>query len=411
MSEARYVRQLESANAIRAYQRDWLKKTKERVDRGEHFVICHADEFEEVLNIMDIPVQIVNSYNALIATKGMIDYYINVLAQKGYDTSPSGSLLIAGGLASTIDNKPEIAPWGGLPKPTFIIGSTRSDVDLRILELWAYEFGCPCYQLEFSLGNASEYPLPPRWWEKMRDHWDEFIDPHRLDFRTEQEKALISFTEVTTGKQLSLAKLNHALELINEQMEYWRKARTLIFETIPCPVSIRDQLTPYQTMWHRGTYVGLSLMKAFYEEVKERVKKGITAYPHEKIRLMWEDGTPPAWAEYVEQKYNAVCLAPMYYSIASDCYPRTIHNNDPLRTLVSRHMILFEKTPDWRLRDAILCKCDGVVEIASSMPANQLGLRPPFEEAGIPYVTIPYNGDDTEIRSILDSFFEERLLS
>lgn len=406
MSEARGAKQMESANRIRAYQREWLDKTKERVKQGEPFVICHADECEEILNIMDIPVQVVNPWNAIIATKGMTQYYNNVLAQRGYDTSTGGGvLLIAGGLACTIDNKPEVAPRGGLPKPTVIIGS-RGDVDLRILEIWAREFGCLYYPLQKS---AAIQPHPPRWWEKLKDHWDELIESRSLDFRVEQLKALIHFLEAITGRTFSFAKLNRAMELINEQMDYWRKARDLIFQTIPCPVSVRDQLTTYQTMWHRGTTIGRDLIKAYYEEVKERVDKGIASNPNEKLRLMWEDGTPPAWAGYAEEKYGAVCVAPMYFSIAYEAYTRTVYNNDPLRALASRNLMLFASTPDWRLRDAKLCKCNGAVQVTG--PSRQSQLKPTFEEAGIPFLTLPRDSDDPEIRSMLDDFIEKRLLT
>jgi len=39
MTEERGAAQLESANAIRAYQREWLAITRERVSQGEPFAI------------------------------------------------------------------------------------------------------------------------------------------------------------------------------------------------------------------------------------------------------------------------------------------------------------------------------------------------------------------------------------
>lgn len=409
MSEGRDVKPLNSVNAVRAYQREWLDKIRKRVKQGEPFVICHADECEEILNNMDIPVMVVNYWNALIATKGMTEYYNNVLAQRGYDTSPTGILLISAGLASTMDNKPEIAPLGGLPKPTVIIGS-RSDVDWKILELWAREFGCLFYPLELR-DTTFEHQIPPHWWEKVKDHWDEMIDPYQLDFKVERLKELISFLEIITGRTLSITKLKQSMELINEQMRYYGMARDLVTGTVPCPVNVRDHLTMHQTLWHRGTILGRDLVKAYYEEVKERVEKGIAAYPNEKLRLMWEDGTPPKWGPYVAEKYGAICIAPLYASIGHDGYTRTVLNNDPLRTLASRHFILIHSTPEWRLRDAMMCKCDGVIKVNNSPLTGQSQFNSYFEAAGIPMLEIPRDSDDAEIKTMLDDFIKKRLLS
>ncbi|MBN1367079.1 MAG: 2-hydroxyacyl-CoA dehydratase [Dehalococcoidales bacterium] len=401
MSQIKDGDRMGSANAIRSHQKEWFSSILKRVSAGEPYVISHADECEEILTIMGIPVQVVNNWNALIAIKGLNQYYQTLLNGKGYDTSATGILLIGAGLASTMDNNPDIAPWGGLPKPMMIIGS-RSDVDMRILEIWAREFDCLYYALQKSGSHFK--PHPPYWWELLKDRWDELIDSRCLDFRVEQEKALIHFLEVKTGRKFDYSRLWECMELINEQMDYWRKARDLICQTIPCPVNIYDQLTTYQTMWHRGTKKGRDLIKAFYEEVKNRVENGIGANPNEKIRLMWEDGTPPAWASYVEEKYDAVCIAPLYSSIAYEAYTRKI-GNDPLRAMASRHLMLFNYVPEWRLRDAKLCRCDGVIGVSGAYGK----INTVFDGAGIPFLELPRDTDDPEIRSFIDVFIENKI--
>ena len=397
----RAANQLRSADVVRAYQRKWLEETRRRVSQGEPFVICHGDDFEDECNIMDIPVIVINYWNSVIGVKRMVEYYTDVLAKKGYPVDG-----VALGLASTLDNKPEIAPWGGLPKPAVIVGGRRYDLEMRVLEIWAREYGCTIWPLEFTLGTSIEKPPEPRWWERRKDHWDEMIDPPKLDVRVEEEKGLIRFLEVTTGKKFSIAKLNQAMELRNEQMEYWGKVRDLIAETVPCPVSLRDQLAMYQAMWHRGTTEGRDFIKAYYEEVKERVEEGVSACPNEKLRLMLIEGTPPAWERYVEEKYGAVCVCSFFSSIPIDAYARTILNNDPLRTLAGCHMLLFSRTYDWYLKDAMIHKCNGIVGAGWHMS----GAARFCEKAGMPVCEIPRYSDDPEVRSILDTFIE-RLLS
>ena len=164
----------------------------------------------------------------------------------------------------------------------------------------------------------------------------------------------------------------------------------------------------YQAMWHRGTEVGRDFIKAFYEEVKERVGKGISANPNEKLRLMYIPATTPAYAGFLEETYHASFVCFGYNSIPIDCYARNVHNNDALRTLTSRHMVLFSETPDWRLKDAQLHKCDGVVELID--PSTPCLNRPLFDASGMPLLSLHSDKDTTETRSKLSHWIETAVL-
>lgn len=400
MSDQGKDKQMQTPNVVRAYQRQWIERTRQRVKQGEPFAICNGDDCEEILNVMDIPVIVINYWHAIITTKRMDRYYQNILKERDYPAT-----VFSMGLATTMDNKPEVAPWGGLPKPSIIIGGARQDTEMRILELWAREFGSVFWPIEFSLWHGIEKTPPFGWYERIRDHWDELVDPAKLDYRVQDQEKLIRYLEVSTGKRCSMAKLRQAIELVNEQMDYWRRARDLIAKTSPSPVSLRDQLSMYQVMWHRGTPHGRDFLKAYYEEVKERVDKGIAACPNEKIRLMWLNalGTPPLWGKWAEETYGAVCVTHNYMGIAVDCYARKILNNDPLRTLAAKYMLLFWTTPDWIVAQAKHSNCQAVVTVAGRHTMNA------YEEAGIPMISIPSEMDDDATRSAISKFIETRL--
>ena len=400
MSEQTGDKQLRVTSEVRAYQRAWMERTRQRVSQGEPFAICNGDDCEEILNVMDIPVIVINYWHALITMKRMAGYYLNLLKERDY---PATNFSM--GLAVTLDHKPDIAPWGGLPKPTIIIGGARQDTEMRIMELWAREYGCIFWPMEFSLWHGVERAPSDGWFERVRDHWDELVDPHKLDYRVQDQEKLIRYLEIATGKKFSLTKLKEAMELVNEQMDYWRMARDLIAKTSPCPVSLRDQLSMYQVMWHRGTTRGRDFLKAYYEEVKERVEKGLTANPDEKIRLMWVNalGTPPLWGEWAEERYGAVCVTHNYMGIAVDCYARTILNNDPLRTLAARYMLLFWTTPDWIAAQAKHSNCQAAVMVAGRQTMMA------YEKAGLPLAIIPADRDDEATRAALSNFIETRL--
>jgi len=404
------VKQLESVNAVRAFQRNWLERTRERVKLGEPFAICNGDEFEEIFNIMDIPVIVINYWNSIIDQKQMGEYYNNILAMNGYPI-PEG--FFAWGLASTLDNKPETAPWGGLPKPAIIIGGSKSDLEMKVLDIWAREMGCPFFPLDFSFDSFENipdrlYPPPPDAMEQIRDHWDKIIKPERLEMRVEEEKALIHFLEVTTGRRLSTAKVINGLILLNEQMDYWAKARDLIADTIPCPVGVRDQSAMYQTMWHRGSVIGRDLVKAYYEEVKHRVEKGIAVNPDERLRLSWSGDHSPIFAKYLEEKYGAVIVA-WAYSSFPERYYRNYTNKDPMKCLAALHMVLGWAPHDKALQDAVSHRCNGAIRISFESHGQSVN-RSLWDQMGIPLREIPRESDDPEVISILDRFME-RLIS
>jgi hypothetical protein len=401
----RAIKQLKSSAALRAYQKEWFHKIKK-----DEYGICSADEAEEIFTAFGMPVVVIQWWMSIIAAKRMSPYYANILSERGYDMGHyQGSL----GLAVTIDNNPETAPWGGLPRPVIMIGGSA------VVEIWAREFGCPCFPLDggYRSGGPS-FQAPTRWWETIKDHWDEMIDPRTLDLRVAQYKELIKFLEIRTGRSLSLTKLEEVNELINEQEEYWRKARDLIAKTVPCPVSAPDQLSIYPAQWHRGTPAGRDFIKTFYEEVKERVDNGVAACPNEKIRLkfagrLWGN---TSFFQYFEEKYGAVFVDSTYTSIAADCLGRRTINNDPLRAIAGRHAMLSGGGTEYGVWVAKLHKCDGVVGFGerSGRPSPQMIA---YEKAGIPTCEIP--GDsvdlrqwkDNEVRIVVSSFIEKLLKS
>ncbi len=407
-------KQLNISGMVSAYQKEWFINLKERINQGESFAICNADEAEEIFLTMDIPVIVKQWWSAVISAKQLSPHYFNLLNRKGYNLCSYCVL----GLACTMDQNPALAPWGGLPQPAVIIGSTDCDAGLRITEIWAREYNTSLFPIE----QTSMTRPYTRWWEKINGHWDEVIESHRLDFRVEELKSLIRFLEVTTGKTFRMSKFLEVMELINEQESYFRKARDLIAKTVPSPVSLPDQLSNYPTQWQRGTIRARDLTKMFYEEVKERVEKGESACPNEKIRLMWIGAG--LWAntsfyQYFEENYGAIFVCSIYLSIAADGYTRKILNNDPLRALASRHVFLGLGDDSWLVKEAKLHRVNGAIQMVGKNCKTYMRgplTRMIFENAGIPTLSIPCDNvdarqwDEPKIRSLVSGFIEERLM-
>ena len=399
MSLPPVANRLESVNRVRAHQRAWIEQTRQSVAAGGPFAICNGDEAEEIFLAMGIPVLAINYWNFLIAAQQSIPHFTQVLHERNYP----GRHFFALGLASSI--APEKAPWGGLPQPTIICGSSRSETELRITELWAREVGAHCFPLEFSFPSEHLKPLPEDWWNYTRERWEELVDADRLEHRVAQERALISFLEQVTGRNFSVADLSRAMVLANEQMEHWIEARRLIGRTHPCPVHVRDQMSMYQAMWHRGSPMGVELVRDYLDEIRARVAAGAAGYRNEQIRIYYSGDTPP-WSQFAEDELGIVTTA-NFYSAVPDLYARTIHDDDPLRALAARHLFLFAFTPGRIAYVAQEFDCDAVVVVEPYMdryPAELSRERQAVEAVGLPYLALPREADDADVRQRLSDF-------
>jgi hypothetical protein len=397
---------LRSVDAIRAHQRAWLADTRERALQGEPFAICNSDECEEILTALDIPMVVINYWSAVIAREGKARHVADVLKEHGYAAAPSHALGFGAALA------PEHAPWGGLPKPAVILGSTRDEAYLRVAELWARQVGCPVYPLDFNFVGQFSVTLPPDWWLRMRDDWESIVDQQRLALRVEQLKGLIAYLEVLVGRPLSLARLREVVEQRNRQMDLWIAARDLLARARPCPVSLRDQMALYQVTWRRGTETSYRLLQDYYEELRGLIAAGAGIGGPERYRiLMATTGGDPSFHAYLRERHGAVIVTNNYMAIA-ECYAGAIHDDDPLRMLAARQLFLFEKEPHWYVMQARQWGVDAVIGLEP--PSTQrLGFpseyRRVIEAAGFPYLALPRDADDAEVRGLLDAFVAARL--
>lgn len=394
---------LAAADAVRAHQRAWLERTRERVLSGDHFAICNADDFEEVFTAFDIPSLVINYWNSIVTfseRKG--DHYDKVLIDHGYLPHR-----FAHGFATALD--PANAPWGGLPKPTLIVGTTRDEAQMRVTEIWAEAYGCDCYLLDFGWVSQFSRLLPERWWEKLRDNCEDWLDVGQVELRLEQIKALIAYLEVRTGRPFSLAKFRELMELLNQQMDVWAKTRDLMAAARPLPVSLRDQMAMYQVTWQRGTRANLELVETYCDEVKRLVDEGAACYPEERFRIyLATSGNDPLYHKYIRETWGGAIVSNRYSAVAP-MYARTIANDDPLRALAARQLFLFDKDPHWEVAEA---KRWGAHAVISEEPDRDVPSRykQVVEAAGLAHLGLPADADTPEIRSRIDAFVESRLL-
>ena len=416
-SPSRKAKQLRVTAEAALYQKNWFTSTRESLTEGQPFCLANADAPHEIFLAMDdLPVVMTQWWSAIIAAKRMSGYYFDKMNEQGFQRNLCRYCALP--LACALDHDPGGAPWGGLPRPTLLLAQLSCDVQTKIFEHMAREYECTFFPLEY----PAPAPMYPRWWERFEDNWEEVIGSRALDLREEELKSLIRHLEMTTGRTFSYKKFGEIMEIENEQEEYFKKIRNLLAETRPCPVGLPDQLAATMNLqWHRGTRWALEKSRAFYEEVKGMVDRGVAVCKSEKVRLMWIGRGlwhNTAFYEYFEDTYGAVFTNSMYLSIAADGYIRHALG-DPLRALASRHIYqgYSLRDPEWQLNEARRYGVDGAVMIVASNCIDSVGfmfIRAVLENAGIPVLPIyadvvdSREWDDEGIRAQVGRFIEER---
>lgn len=319
-----------------------------------------------------------------------------------------------------------LGPWGGLPDPTIAITRLTCDCQSKIFELFAQNHGASFYAME----NTVARKTPLKWFELAPDRWEELYDTDRLDTAVEELKELIRFLEMKTGKMFDINKLEHVMNLINEQEMWYKKTRDLIAACHPVPVTVVDTINAVmQAQWQRGTQWAADHAKSLYEEVKALADKGEAAVPNEKYRLMWIGRG--IWHDFsfyqrFEQKYGAVFMWSMYLAMGADAYIRNHVEADPLRALAARYIGMedFLHMPPWNsqwyLQQAAQNDIDGVVymvpENCMQAVEGSYFIKKALEDAGIPVLI--FKADPVDARKwnadtmtgLVEEFIEQRVI-
>ncbi|OON85964.1 2-hydroxyglutaryl-CoA dehydratase [Oribacterium sp. C9] len=432
-SKSTVVKKLKATKAASLYQKEWFFSMKEQVEKenGE-FAILNADVPMEIFRAMDIPFVVNQWWAAICGAKRMTKKYFDLMKENGY--RPDLNSYDAQTLAESFDPDDKkfdeegnpLGPWGGLPKPTICVTRLTGDVQSKIFTLLAENYGAEAYLIE----NTVARKTPLNWYELSADRWEEMYDTDRLDFAVQELKELIRWLEMKTGRMFDINKLQHVMNLINEQEGYYKKIRDLIAETHPVPVTVVDTINAVmQAQWQRGTEWGVQHAKGLYEEIKALVDKGEAAVPGEKLRMMWLGRG--MWQDFqfyqrFEEKYGAVFMWSMYLAMGADAYIRNDEKGDPLRALAARFIGMedFIHMPPWNsswfIHEAKHNDIDGVVYM---IPDNDMQavegsyfIKKAMEEVGIPILTFhadpvnPKKWNAETMTELVEDFIEKRVI-
>src|SRR5690606_13762640 len=134
---------------------------------------------------------VVNQWWAsIVAAKQAMPANRAALSHAGFpeDADPYSSQ----GLAALCDPAGE-PPWGGLPRPDILETVRSPDHLVGLFEAWAEQAGATLLCFDRSIESREDFPVD--WWDQLPDHWDEALEPERLDLMVAQLQNSISHLE------------------------------------------------------------------------------------------------------------------------------------------------------------------------------------------------------------------------
>lgn len=390
--------------AASQFQKAFGAELKHRViDLGESFAVVQADTPHEIFHAMDIPMVTNQWWSAYISAKRLSSEYFTGMVEMGYPGNACRYCSL--GLACTLANDPQRAPWGGLPKPLVLVARLTCDCIQQVFQQWADALGAEFFPMEAPAWETKD----PAWFKRSNAEWEGVFQENRISLMVEEIKQLIGLLESKTGKRFDHAGFEELMVRINEQESYLADAARIIGETRPCPVSIADQMP--NTMipqWHRGSPWAVAHAKRFRDEVAERVRAGVGVSSNERLRLMWIGAGlwhDTAFYQALEEKLGAVFVWSMYTPFAGPQYIREIKGR-PLEALASRICSMNEVLHlppwmnGWMVSEAERCGIHAAVMLVP--PENRLSqsgtkmTKMALEAAGVPVLALNADMVDTK---------------
>jgi benzoyl-CoA reductase/2-hydroxyglutaryl-CoA dehydratase subunit BcrC/BadD/HgdB len=190
-------------------------------------------------------------------------------------------------------------PIGKLPKPDFLVcGNNICGTVIKWYEIQARNFNVPLF-----------------FFDTPFIHDD--IQVHTLNYVQSQMKEYIFFLEKQLKRPFPVNRFREVCSRSFETITLWKEILDMPRHH-PAPLAAFDafiHMAPIVTL--RGTRWAVRYYKKLKREMEERVKKGVGAFSHEEIRLIWDN--IPIWYDIrnlskILSSQGAVLVADTYTS-------------------------------------------------------------------------------------------------
>ena len=191
-------------------------------------------------------------------------------------------------------------PIGGLPRPDMLVcGNNICGTVMKWYEVQARYFNVPLFIFDTPFCHT------------------EFA-PEAKNYVKRQVEEYIAFLETHTGRKMDMDRMKEVGRLSMEGSRLWQEVLDTTVNK-PAPMSCFDaffHLALIVTL--RGTPQVVEYYQTLLEELRERVRQGISAVPDEKYRLLWDN--LPVWyrMRWLSDKFQShqACLVADTYTSA-----------------------------------------------------------------------------------------------
>ena len=270
------ILRLESANVLKVVMNDYFQRLKDAVEAEDKKVAwCTSVGPAELLYSMGFEVYFPENHGAMLGASKKADKYIPSAVAEGY--SPDICSYLTSDIGAFLQNETPLQRSGfdSVPKPDILVYNTNQCHEVADwFSFYARHFDVPILGIHTPLG--------------LNELTDTIINGV-----AEQFKALVPELEKVSPRKFDMDEFKKAIELSRDACVLWREVLEKAKHR-PSPINFFDaaiHMGPIVVM--RGTTFALDYYKVLYDELDDRITKGISSVPNEKFRLYWEG--MPLW--------------------------------------------------------------------------------------------------------------------
>jgi len=282
------ISRLKSMYPLRAQVNEAYAKSAEAMKAGKPTIWAMLNFYygDPILKAMGLEVLYPENYGGALAAFGAAQPFLDFSDAEGFPTHLCGYSRASLGYTAKMMKQhggqiPPDAPMGGLPRPAFLLASTAiCDARYKWFQALGRYLDVPVWNLETPAPGVKEMFM-----EGTYERIVELGVKHLRDF--------VAFVEQMVGRKMDWAKLNETVDLMIEINRVWFEI-TELRKNRPCPMHSRDfwsAMAPAVFLLGNPKET-LPCFKAMYDEVKDRVDKGIGAISEEKYRLVFAELPP-----------------------------------------------------------------------------------------------------------------------
>lgn len=277
-----------------------LSETLKAKEEGRPVAYCFiVSGYDEIIRSMDITPAWVESYAGVCSAKRDAKRFLEKAESEYF--SRSLCTYATCGLGFDIwrhelhGEMPPDAPWGGIAKPDFILGSGQMVCDPR----YKWPQAVQHYMQNVPIYIGGLY-WPP--YDENMDHRE--VEKYYVKYMAKELHGAIRFIEKHTNRKMDWDRLIEIVDLAERTWDIFVTAYALR-KAIPTPMDTGDAMnTMVPLNFMLGTQKAYHFYEELYDELRQKIEKKEGVVADEKYRLLWGGGLPPWFALNDFQYFN-----------------------------------------------------------------------------------------------------------